>query len=95
MIFFLFFLESAVGGDVWRRRHTVSAKAHHDADASCMPEVAAAVTSNVPNKVCTVSGNDWQNTALCTSVSTRAIGAGDYCERWLAGPTIGLLCWYG
>ena len=58
-------MESAVGGgDMWRRRHTVSTEARHDADASCIPEVAAAVMIDVPNEVCTVCGNDWQNMVL-------------------------------
>ena len=69
-----------------RRRHTASTRARHDADASCPPEVAAAVMSDVPNKVCTVCSNDRQNAALCARASTSAIRAGDCCEHWPASP---------
>ena len=77
------------------RRHTVSTKARHDADASCMSGVAAAVMSDVPNEVCMACSNDRQNAVLCTRASTRTICAGDSCEHWLAGPALRLFCWYG
>ena len=78
-----------------RRRHTASTRARHDADASCPPEVAAAVMSDVPNKVYAVCSNDRQNAALCARASTRAIRAGDCCKLWPAGPALRLFCWCG